>query len=181
MQRRKKEVRKPKPAEQETCNKNCTTLIQGIARDGTERAMKNHRKTMHELTTDISKKSTEGDISCRPPYKPRHADITFRQQKARVRHPKLGKRRPTITMVKRSTTLHAIRAYRTHASSKDKGVRVVNKLIGRRAEGGRSADVGIKLSVLSPQRKGARGRKWSRHSRNIGIRACASDRNVHNR
>jgi hypothetical protein len=47
-------------------NNNNNTLLQGITEIGAQRAMKNHRKAMHELKTHIPEKSTEGDI-CRPP------------------------------------------------------------------------------------------------------------------
>jgi hypothetical protein len=41
--------------------------------------------------------------------------------------------------------------------------------------------VGITLSLLgTQQRKVARERKRTSHNRDIGIRACNSDRNVHN-
>jgi hypothetical protein len=50
----------------EACNSSRTTLMQGITKIGTQRSMKNHIMALHELTTHIPKKSTEGDI-CRPP------------------------------------------------------------------------------------------------------------------
>jgi hypothetical protein len=56
------------PRGREANNNNCTTLVQGITKIGTEQAMKNYNKALHELTTHITKKSTEGNI-CRPPDK----------------------------------------------------------------------------------------------------------------
>jgi hypothetical protein len=69
--RRKGEAKKrgsPSPRRREACNIICTTLLQGIKKIGTERAMKNHRKMVHELLMHVPKKSMERD-RCRPPYK----------------------------------------------------------------------------------------------------------------
>jgi hypothetical protein len=47
-------------------NSSCTTLMQDLMKIETERIMKSHRRTLHELTMRVPKESTEGDI-CRPP------------------------------------------------------------------------------------------------------------------
>jgi hypothetical protein len=57
-------------------NNSCTSLVQGITEIGTQRAMKKHKKTLHELPTHISTKSTKGN-KCRPMYKVLHSGITF--------------------------------------------------------------------------------------------------------
>jgi hypothetical protein len=50
------------PRSREVGNSSCTTLLQGIPRIGTKPAMKNHRKTLDELTTQVlQKESTEGE------------------------------------------------------------------------------------------------------------------------
>jgi hypothetical protein len=64
------------PRSREAGNINYTTLVQGITRIGTERAMKNHRKMLHEVTTHVPMKSTEGDK-----FRPPHVCITFGTQR----------------------------------------------------------------------------------------------------
>jgi PII-like signaling protein len=77
--KRKEERHKDlKPRSKEAGSISGTTLLQGITEIGTQRAMKNHRKALHEqLPTHIPKKSTEGNI-CRPAYKLPHVGITLR-------------------------------------------------------------------------------------------------------
>jgi hypothetical protein len=45
----------------EAGNSSCITLLQSITKIRTQRSMKDHRKALHELTTHIPKKSTEGN------------------------------------------------------------------------------------------------------------------------
>jgi hypothetical protein len=47
------------PRSREEGNNRCTNLMEGITKIGTQRSMKNHKKTLHELATSIPKKSTE--------------------------------------------------------------------------------------------------------------------------
>jgi hypothetical protein len=54
-----------------------TTLLQGITKIGTLRAMNNKIRGLHDLPTHVPKKSAEGKI-CRPPHKLLHAGIIFR-------------------------------------------------------------------------------------------------------
>jgi hypothetical protein len=54
-----KELRTLSPRSKEACDNNRTTLLQGIMKTRTERAMENHRKVLHELTTHVPKESTE--------------------------------------------------------------------------------------------------------------------------
>jgi hypothetical protein len=55
------------PRSREAGNSSFTTLLQGITEIGAQRAMKKHIKALHEPTTHIPKKSTEGN-KCRAPY-----------------------------------------------------------------------------------------------------------------
>jgi hypothetical protein len=63
---------------------------------------------------------------------------------------------------------------------KGEGILAMYGLNGQRSKEGRSADVGIKLSLLGFQRKAARELKQTSHNRNIGIRARSGDCNVSN-
>jgi hypothetical protein len=74
-----KQIRNQSPRSREAGNISCTTLLQGLTKILTERAMKNHRKTMQELTADTPKESKERD-ACRPSYEV-HGGITFIPQK----------------------------------------------------------------------------------------------------
>jgi hypothetical protein len=89
-EKKRRESNKLKPTEHQG-GINCATLMQGITKRGTPRVMKTHRHAMHELTTNIPKKSTEGK-RCKPPYKLFHPGITFRPQSMRESepHPSLG-------------------------------------------------------------------------------------------
>jgi hypothetical protein len=71
------------------------------------------------------------------------------------------------------------RSQPTHVLN-SKGVVLVNIPTRRRAKGGRSEEVNIELSLLSPYRHTARERIRSPHNRNAGSYARTRDSNINN-
>jgi hypothetical protein len=87
------------------------------------------------------------------------------------------------TATKKCQAITKVDHHRSQPASvlKSNGVIVMNGLNGRHAKGGRSAEVNIRPSFLSPPRETTRERKQSPKSRNVGIHARTSDRNnIHN-
>jgi hypothetical protein len=141
--------------------------MHGIKKIGTQRVINNHKKALCELTTYMPKISTAGNM-CKTAVQTLSCGHNFHTAKSESPpHPSLGNVEP---QPKWPSHEQAQPSYEP-TDLKSRGVMFTNKLEERRAKGRRSAEVIIKLSLLSPHRKIVIERKRSFYNMNTII--CA--------
>jgi hypothetical protein len=118
--KRKEGAKTLKPAEQGVKQQHMHHLFRHSTEIATPRATKRHEKTLRELTTEILKKATEGDM-WRSPNKLHRARMILVHQRSLAAF-KLGKRRIDTKEAKRRSTIStAIGANRARPRGQIKG------------------------------------------------------------
>jgi hypothetical protein len=157
------------------CHCVSTALVQNVAEIGTQSTM----MTLHEFLPHIPPKTPKGNTSSST-NEMMHTDVIVRAQRARV----------SCTHARKGTSCHqncqAINQLSRHGRQPalilhSDGIVTMDRLKRRRAKQSKSAEVRIKLAMLSSQCKTARKWETSTYTRNIGVRASTCNRHIRNK